>query len=374
MSPFHKSNIYKKNKLSKLLGSYPNYRSHTLLFFIINNSYKILFFISIILGTLISISSSSWLGIWIGLEINLLSFIPLIIGTKNLFSSESSLKYFLTQALASAIFLFTILIFFIFFNSQIFNFKNYFSLLISSTILIKIGSAPFHFWFPSVTEGLNWSSILLLITWQKIAPIIIFSYLINFNMLIFIVILSIIFGRLGGLNQSSLRKLIAFSSINHLGWIMISLINREFLWITYFLFYCFLNFRIIWIFNKFKLININQTFYLKKINILFNLSIFISLLSLGGLPPFLGFFPKWIIIEILSIKKLFFILIFMLFFTLITLFFYLRIFYNSLLLRNNEISWNYKIFKFKNINKFLLFISFFSIFGLIFINIFYLST
>lgn len=360
-----------KNKLIKLLGSYPNYRSFNLLFLMINNSYKILFFFSIILGTLISISSSSWFRIWIGLEINLLSFIPLIIGTKNLFSSESSLKYFLTQALASSIFLFSILIFFIFLNIKIYFIKNYFSILISSTILLKIGSAPFHFWFPTVLEGLNWNSILILVTWQKIAPLMIFSYLINFNLLIFIIFLSIIFGSLGGLNQTSLRKLIAFSSINHLGWIIISLINREYLWILYFVFYCFLTFNVIWIFNNFKLTNINQTFYLKKINIFFNLAIFIALLSLGGLPPFLGFFPKWILIEIIAENNLTFSLIFILFFTLINLFFYLRISYSSLLLRNNEITWNFKFFKNKNNNKYLIFTTFFSLLGLIFINGFY---
>lgn len=250
--------------------------------------------------------------------------------------------------------------------------KNYFLILISSTILLKIGSAPFHFWFPTVLEGLNWNSILILVTWQKIAPLIIFSYLINFYLLIFIVFLAIIFGRLGGLNQTSLRKIIAFSSINHLGWIMMSLLNNEYLWIFYFLFYYFLRFNVIWIFRNFKLTNINQTFYLKKMNILFNLTIFIALLSLGGLPPFLGFFPKWILIEIIANNKLIFSLIFILFFTLINLFFYLRITYNSLLLRNNEIRWNFKTLNNVNNNKYLVFSTFFSLFGLIFINSFYL--
>lgn len=244
--------------------------------------------------------------------------------------------------------------------------------MISSTILLKIGRAPFHFWFPSVIEGLNWNSNLILITWQKIAPLIIFSYLINFYLLIFIVVFSIIFGRLGGLNQSSLRKLIAFSSINHLGWIIMRLINREYLWVIYFLFYCILRFNTVWIFNNFKLININQTFYLKKLNIFFNLAVFTSLLSLGGLPPFLGFFPKWILIEILSMKKIIFTLLFIVFFTLITLFFYLRISYNSLLLSNNEISWNFKISNLPKNNKRLVIITFFSLFGLVLINTFYL--
>lgn len=331
-----------------------------------------MFFLTIILGTLITISSTSWFSIWIGLEINLLSFIPLIKDNKNLFSSEASLKYFLTQALASSIFLFSILLFYLFNNFNINNNLNeYFSLLTSSTILIKIGRAPFHFWFPSVTEGLNWNSIILLITWQKIAPLVIFSYCINFYYLIIIVFFAIIFGRLGGLNQTSLRKLVAFSSINHLGWIIISIINNETLWIIYFLFYCFLSFNLIFIFNNLKILNINQTFYLKNFNLILKLSIFIVLLSLGGLPPFLGFFPKWLIIETLTSQKIMLILTFILFFTLITLFFYLRISYNVLLIGHNEINWNFKIFFIKAPIKITLLITFFSLFGLILINFFY---
>jgi NADH-ubiquinone oxidoreductase chain 2 len=74
-------------------------------------------------------------------------------------------------------------------------------------------------------------------------------------------------------------------------------------------------------------------------NLILNILIFISLLSLGGLPPFLGFFPKWLIIELLILNKIFFNILILLFFTLITLFFYLRISYNSFLILNNEISW-----------------------------------
>ena len=80
-----------------------------------------------------------------GLEINLLSFIPLIINSKNLFSSESSLKYFLTQALASSIFLFSIILFFLFNNFNRYEFNFYFLILLNSSLIIKIGAAPFHF-------------------------------------------------------------------------------------------------------------------------------------------------------------------------------------------------------------------------------------
>ena len=232
--------------------------------------------------------------------------------------------------------------------------------------------APFHFWFPRVIEGLNWNRNIIIITWQKIAPLIALSYCLRIKILIFIIILSVIFGRLGGLNQRSLRKLIAFSSINHLGWILAGLIFNETLWISYFLFYVFLNLRITYIFNTFKLFNINQTFKVINFNLFIKFSLFTILLSLGGLPPFLGFFPKWIIIEMIISKEIFFTLIIILFLTLITLFFYLRIRYAALLINHLITNWNFKInFYYKSIN-FLNFVSFISLFGLLLVNYFYL--
>lgn len=274
------------------------------------------------------------------------------------------------QALASAIFLFSIILLFLFIN---FNFSLIFYnfILISSTIILKRGAAPFHFWFPRVIEGLNWNSNFLLITWQKIAPIIILSYSLRFNLIVIIILLSIIFGSLGGINQTSLRKLLAFSSINHLGWILAGIINNETIWLTYFIFYRFLNFRIVYLFNSYKLFNINQTFKIFLSNKFSRISLFLLLISLGGLPPFLGFFPKWLIIELLVKNNLFFLLTIILFLTLITLYFYLRIAYAALLINHISINWSWKRFNPKNFS-FLIFINFLSISGLFLINIFYI--
>lgn len=180
-----------------------------------------------------------------------------------------------------------------------------------------------------------------------------------------------IFGSLGGINQTSLRKLIAFSSVNHLGWIMSRIINREIIWFTYFLFYCFLNFSIIYLFNNFKLFNINQTFKTFYSNKFIRISLFILLLSLGGLPPFLGFIPKWIIIELLVRNNIYFTLTIIIIFTLITLYFYLRIIYASLLLNYSTINWNFKTNTLNFSSKFLLILNFISLAGLIIINSFY---
>jgi len=247
------------------------------------------------------------------------------------------------------------------------------NIIFSSSFIIKIGIAPFHFWFPIVIEGLNWINNLILITWQKIAPIILISYCINFYFFLFSISISIIIRRINGLNQTSLRKLIAYSSINHLGWIVSRILNNQNIWIIYFLFYCFLSISIVLIFNNFKIFNLNQIFSFLNFKNLIKTIIFIPLLSLGGLPPFLGFFPKWIIIEFLISINYLFLLFMLIYFTLITLYFYLRISFSSFLLNYNEINWNYQTF-YNNNNFFLYsFFLFINLFGLMFINLLFFT-
>jgi len=287
-------------------------------------------------------------------------------------SSEASLKYFLTQALASSIFLFAVILIFIVNNlNRDLILTNYRNLIISSTLFLKRGAAPFHFWFPGVIEGLSWNNRLILITWQKIAPLILISYCLNFEFLFIVIILSVLIGAIGGLNQTSLRKLIAFSSIGHLGWIIAGIFNNENLWIMYFLLYSFLSFTIVFVFNNFKLFHINQIFILFNNNTVIKFILFLSLLSLGGLPPFLGFLPKWIIIESLVNINLLFLITTIVCLTLITLYYYIRICYSAFLLNHNENNWSFNNFYLNKNYYWCLIFSFLSISGLSLITIFY---
>nr|YP_009433045.1 NADH dehydrogenase subunit 2 [Culex coronator]ATD12058.1 NADH dehydrogenase subunit 2 [Culex coronator] len=331
-----------------------------------------IFLIMLIFGSLIAISANSWLGAWMGLEINLLSFIPLMNeGKKNLMTSESSLKYFLTQAFASSILLFAIILMMMSFNLNWIN-NNFYELLILSTLLLKNGAAPFHFWFPGVMEGLNWINGLILMTWQKIAPLMLISYNINYNFFLVAIILSMIIGALGGLNQTSLRKLMAFSSINHLGWMLMAMMNNELLWLVYFMFYFFLSMSIVLMFNNLKLFHFNQIFNLSIMNPVIKFFLFLNLLSLGGLPPFLGFLPKWLVIQNLVETHQLFLLFISVCLTLITLYYYLRMSYSIYMLNFNKNSWML-IDSFNNKNMtFILTMNFFSIMGLMIISLIYL--
>lgn len=199
-----------------------------------------------------------------------------------------------------------------------------------------------------------------MITWQKISPIILLSYYFHNKFLIIILILNVVIGAIGGLNQSSIRKLIAFSSINNLGWILSSIIIRENLWLFYFCFYTFLNRLLCFIFFLFNIYFINQLFIINLNNII-KISLIINFLSLGGLPPFIGFFPKWIVINFI-LKNNFFILSFIfVIIRLIILLYYIRIIYSSIIFNYLKLKW----FKIKIKNNFSFIINFLRIISLL---------
>nr|WCK12013.1 NADH dehydrogenase subunit 2 [Thelaira macropus] len=329
------------------------------------NSSKLLFFIILIMGTMISISSNSWFSAWMGLEINLLAFIPLMSDNK-LMSTESSLKYFLTQALASSTLLFAMIIWF-FFNNLIFI-KS----IIFSSFLLKMGSAPFHFWFPSVIEGLSWLNVLILTTWQKIAPLMLISYVILKPLIIISILLSSLIGALGGLNQSSMRKLMAYSSINHLSWMLSAMYYSNLLMFIYFFLYSLLNFSMIFLMNMFKISHINQLFSMFYYSKMMKFFMFFNFLSLGGLPPFLGFFPKWLIIQHMSMNNQLFLMTFMILMALITLYFYLRLCYTTFMLNYYENNWIMNSMYNSTFMKIFMIFSFFSLISLFLIYSLYL--
>nr|YP_010378540.1 NADH dehydrogenase subunit 2 [Hestinalis nama]QYC94736.1 NADH dehydrogenase subunit 2 [Hestinalis nama] len=337
------------------------------MFFMINSN-KMFFLIILCFSTLISISSNSWLGCWIGLEINLLSFIPLISNPNNLLNSEASLKYFLTQSIASINFLFSILLSML--SLKNFMLNDLISILINSSMLMKMGSLPFHFWFPNIMEGLSWLNCFILMTWQKITPMILLSYYFNMNFLFTMMILNVLVGTIGSFNQTSLRKLMAFSSINNLGWMLMALMISENLWMIYFTFYLFFVSFLCFMFYITNIFYLNQLFNF-NMNFLIKISIMINFLSLGGLPPFLGFFPKWLIINYLMTNNLIIITFIFLMTSLIMLFVYIRISYTSLMFYNIKLKW-LKIFIKNNYLIIINFLSFISLLGMVISTFFFI--
>nr|YP_010946882.1 NADH dehydrogenase subunit 2 [Sorineuchora formosana]WGO57639.1 NADH dehydrogenase subunit 2 [Sorineuchora formosana] len=307
-----------------------------------NNSTKMLFYSTLIGGTVLTLSSNSWMSAWMGLEINMLSFIPIMSNNDNIYTTEASMKYFLIQALASSILLFSIMTMNITKTPQMFSTNLISEIIIMTPILLKMGAAPFHWWFPSVMEGLSWTNCLILMTLQKIAPMILMMNLNKMSTwLITFILLTIMVGSIGGINQISMRKLITYSSINHMGWLLSTILINEKAWIMYFIIYSILTIGLVNMIKSNKISFINQTFTMNN-NSTSKLLMFIILLSLGGLPPFLGFLPKWIIIQFMIHNELIIMNAFMIIFSLITIYYYLRISYSAFMINNIEPNW-YKI-------------------------------
>nr|YP_009227914.1 NADH dehydrogenase subunit 2 [Chelonibia testudinaria]AII19561.1 NADH dehydrogenase subunit 2 [Chelonibia testudinaria] len=315
-----------------------------------------LFFL--ILGTLIAVSSSSLFGMWMGLEINLMSFIPLALNLEyNKKSSEAIIKYFLVQAIASSMIIFSS------FYSFILD-GNYFMLspniLFTLALCTKLGMAPFHFWFPEVMEGLSWVNSLVLLTWQKISPLVILSLLFYGKVLISLSLASALIGAISGFNQTSLRKILAFSSISHLGWLGSMIFMNSSLWISYFLIYVMISFIITLSFWLLDLNYFSQLTLIQNLNL--KMMIFVNLLSLGGLPPLLGFLPKWTAIMVLSNN--FPVLFILIISSLMTLYFYTRLCFSTFTLFFQNTTWSVKMSFKKNI--FILSIlSLFSLLGIL---------
>lgn len=216
----------------------------------------------------------------------------------------------------------------------LFNNKILF-LIINSSFLTKMGAAPFHFWFPEVIEGLNWIRSLLILTWQKIAPIILLiynSYLSIF--LIIVIILRILVRSLIGLNQLRLRKILTFSSINHIGWIIPAINFSLNIWLIYFFIYSIITINLVLILNYFNIFFVKQLIIQFSNNLILKLFFYLNFFSLGGLPPFLGFLPKWLVINQLIENNFIILTLLIIILTLFTLFYYIRLIYRRISLSN----------------------------------------
>nr|URX53332.1 NADH dehydrogenase subunit 2 [Kalotermes approximatus] len=304
-----------------------------------NNSSKILLSVTLVSGILISISSNSWLGAWMGLEINLLSFIPLMSNQTNIFTTEASLKYFIIQALASSTLLFLVTMEAL--NNQTAPIdSSIYTYMIMTPLLLKTGAAPLHWWFPSVMEGLSWTNCLLMMTIQKIAPMMLISYLMKINTTtMMITMASIIVGAVGGMNQTSMRKILTYSSINHTGWMLAAMLGGDNLWIVYFMMYSTLTATVTMITGAYNISFINQVMMINSESTV-KYMLFMTLLSLGGLPPFVGFLPKWMVIQMLMMNGLSTMMTAMVVMSLTTLYYYLRVCYSSFIMLYEEPKWN----------------------------------
>nr|AAX37214.1 NADH dehydrogenase subunit 2 [Alopochelidon fucata] len=297
-----------------------------------NPQAKLIFISSLLLGTTITTTSNHWIMAWAGLEINTLSILPLISKSHHPRAIEAATKYFLTQATASALILFSSMT-----NAwhtgqwDITQMTHPTScLILTSAIAMKLGMVPFHFWFPEVLQGSPLTTSLILSTIMKFPPITLLFmtyHSLNPTLLTCMAIMSTALGGWMGLNQTQIRKILAFSSISHLGWMTIILPFNPKLTLLNFYLYALMTLTIFLALNTIKVLKLSTliTAWTKTPSL--SAMLLLTLLSLAGLPPMTGFLPKWLIIQELVKQDMAPTATMISLLSLLGLFFYLRLAY-----------------------------------------------
>nr|BAL68111.1 NADH dehydrogenase subunit 2 [Taenioides sp. Anguillaris TK-2011]BAL68112.1 NADH dehydrogenase subunit 2 [Taenioides sp. Anguillaris TK-2011] len=290
-----------------------------------------LLFFGLFLGTTITASSSHWLLAWMGLEINTLAIIPLMAQNHHPRAIEATTKYFLTQATAAASLLFASIT-----NAWLTGQWDITLMthpiptaMITLALALKLGLAPLHTWLPEVLQGLTLSTGLILSTWQKLAPFILLLQIPcpSQDLLIILGLASTLVGGWGGLNQTQLRKILAYSSIAHLGWMLLIIQFAPSLTLLALMMYLVMTTATFLTLQNNKATNINalSTSWAKAP--LLTATTPLLLLSLGGLPPMTGFLPKWLILQELTKQQLPMTAVLAALTALLSLYFYLRLCY-----------------------------------------------
>nr|YP_010531255.1 NADH dehydrogenase subunit 2 [Athalia tanaoserrula]UXW93568.1 NADH dehydrogenase subunit 2 [Athalia tanaoserrula] len=305
---------------------------------LMNKNTNFILYTMLIISTIIVISSTSWISAWMGLEINMMSFIPLMMNNKNMKTSNSMMMYFIIQSISSSTLMMSML------TMKMMNFLSniFISTLMTMSLILKLGASPFHWWIPKIINNLSWMNCLILMTWQKIAPISLMIQISTKSMIYISALMSSLWGAILATNQTSLKMILSYSSINHMGWMMLALMVNLKMTIMYYMFYSLINLIICINLNKYNINYMNQMFKINN-NKMTKLIMKSSFLSLGGIPPFTGFTPKLLVLMILMKNSMFMEVFLMIIMTLIILTVYMNPMISSLLMNKINNKWMNKI-------------------------------
>ena len=312
--------------------------------------------LSSILGMMVMISSNDLIVFYMGLELQSLALYVLAsFNRENLLSTEAGVKYFVLSALSSGLLLYGCSLIYGFSNSTNFvliaenlNSNNYgltFGIVfILVGLAFKISAVPFHMWAPDVYQGSPTSVTLFFAVLPKIAALTVFIrflYIPFINMIdqwqmivVFLSIASMLFGAIAAIGQKNLKRLIAYSSIGHMGYALagLSVGSNEGIQsaISYISIYLVMNlafFSCLFMIRKSEnyFENIEDLSGLSKNHPILSISLMIVLFSLAGIPPLAGFFAKFYIFMAVIEQSMYFLAVIGLLSTVIAAYYYLRI-------------------------------------------------
>nr|YP_010252251.1 NADH dehydrogenase subunit 2 [Desis jiaxiangi]QTX95124.1 NADH dehydrogenase subunit 2 [Desis jiaxiangi] len=280
-----------------------------------------IFVILYVISFYMVLNTDDWFVIWLGMEINMFSFVLLIFRRNNKMCVESCLKYFFIQSLGSAI-----IMFFFYFGKEMFLCMG------GMMMSYKMGIGPFYFWFPSICEGLNWWSNFMLMFFQKIIPLMLLMIFVSWVIWL-VILMSLMIGGLGSFNQDNLKRLMAYSSIHHGGWMLLCEMVSKMLWAIYLAMYGLIICPIVVGLSKMKVESMKEIMKWSK-----KWWFFGGILSMGGIPPLLGFFLKWMTFYFMEMFNILMIL-YLLMMSILMFYIYMRIVYDLMMGESSNIGW-----------------------------------
>ncbi|MDC0407018.1 NADH-quinone oxidoreductase subunit NuoN [Candidatus Pelagibacter sp.] len=312
--------------------------------------------LSSVLGMMVMISSNDLMVFYMGLELQSLALYVLATFNRDqLKSSEAGLKYFVLSALSSGLLLYGCSLIYGFSGSTNFNIisnqlnSNEYVLTFGIVFILvglafKISAVPFHMWAPDVYQGSPTTVTLFFTMVPKIAALTVFIrflYVPFLNLIdqwqmiiVFLSIASMLFGAIAAIGQTNIKRLIAYSSIGHIGYTLAGLAtgSNEGIQssIVYISIYIIMNLAL---FSCLLMLKRNNEYYeeiedlsgLSKNHPLLSLSLLIILFSLAGIPPLAGFFAKFYIFKAVLEQSMYFLAIVGLLSTVVAAFYYLRV-------------------------------------------------
>nr|AMV74148.1 NADH dehydrogenase subunit 2 [Spongilla lacustris] len=262
------------------------------------------------LSSLLLVSSINWLSIYLAIELQTLSlFILAALKRDSAYSTEAGLKYFVLGAVSSGLFLFgCALLYGLTGETSIQGINSAVGtdvgkILITISLLFKLSAAPFHMWAPDVYEGAPTTTTALLATVPKIG---VFSILVQIgpvtNVVLVCAVLSIVYGAIGALNQTKIKRLLAYSGIGHMGFILFGVaigsfesIQASLIYMVIYVIITICSFSIILSLKLAKDL-IVEVGGLSRDNPVIALTLALTFLSTAGIPPLAGFLSKWLIL------------------------------------------------------------------------------
>nr|AND97078.1 NADH dehydrogenase subunit 2 [Tethya sp. XMU02001079] len=264
----------------------------------------------IALSSLLLVSSINWLSIYLAMELQTLTlFILVAIRRDSVYSTEAGLKYFVLGAVSSGLFLFgCTLLYGLTGETSIQGVNSILisdmgKILITISLLFKLSAAPFHMWAPDVYEGAPTIITALLATVPKVA---VFSILVQIgpviNVILVCAVLSVVYGSIGALNQTKIKRLLAYSGIGHMGFILFGVgvgsfesLQASLIYMVIYIIMAVCVFSIVLSLKLTKTLIVEISGLSRKDPVL-ALTLALVFLSTAGIPPLAGFLSKWLIL------------------------------------------------------------------------------